>query len=71
MTGTTSTAQELDRIGAAEELRIAPLRADGGLRRALPVWVVLTVILAGYLLILIDVSILMAALPTIRHDLGL
>ena len=70
MTGTTSTAQELDRIGAAEELRIAPLRADGGLRRALPVWVVLTVILAGYLLILIDVSILMAALPTIRHDLG-
>jgi EmrB/QacA subfamily drug resistance transporter len=32
--------------------------------------VVLAVILAGYLLILIDVSILMAALPTIRRDLG-
>ena len=32
--------------------------------------VVLAVILAGYLLILIDVSILMAALPTIHRDLG-
>jgi EmrB/QacA subfamily drug resistance transporter len=32
--------------------------------------VVLAVILVGYLLILIDVSILMAALPTIHHDLG-
>src|SRR5947209_20620709 len=31
---------------------------------------VLAVILVGYLLILIDVSILMAALPTIRHELG-
>src|SRR4051794_5762870 len=32
--------------------------------------VVLAVILVGYLLILIDVSILMAALPTIHHELG-
>jgi EmrB/QacA subfamily drug resistance transporter len=32
--------------------------------------VVLAVILAGYLLVLIDVSILMAALPSIRADLG-
>ena len=32
--------------------------------------VVLAVILVGYLLILIDVSIPMGALPTIRHDLG-
>src|SRR3954452_5324821 len=32
--------------------------------------VVLAVILVGYLLILIDVSILMAALPTIHRDLG-
>src|SRR3954467_13112858 len=31
---------------------------------------VLAVILVGYLLILIDVSILMAALPTIHADLG-
>jgi MFS family permease len=31
---------------------------------------VLALILVGYLLILIDVSILMAALPTIRADLG-
>ncbi len=31
---------------------------------------VLAVILVGYLLVLIDVSILMAALPTIRADLG-
>jgi EmrB/QacA subfamily drug resistance transporter len=30
----------------------------------------LAVILAGYLLVLIDVSILMVALPRIRHDLG-
>jgi EmrB/QacA subfamily drug resistance transporter len=33
-------------------------------------WVVLAIILAGYLLILIDVSILMAALPRIHADLG-
>ena len=32
--------------------------------------VVLAIILAGYLLVLIDVSILMAALPSIRSDLG-
>src|SRR3954454_3296773 len=32
--------------------------------------VVLAIILTGYLLILIDVSILMAALPSIRADLG-
>ena len=32
--------------------------------------VVLAVILAGYLLVLLDVSILMAALPTIHRDLG-
>src|SRR5881398_3848944 len=31
---------------------------------------VLAVILAGYLLVLIDVSILMVALPRIHHDLG-
>jgi MFS family permease len=31
---------------------------------------VLAIILAGYLLVLIDVSILMAALPSIRADLG-
>jgi hypothetical protein len=32
--------------------------------------VVLAIILAGYLLVQIDVSILMAALPSIRADLG-
>jgi hypothetical protein len=32
--------------------------------------VVLAIILAGYLLVLIDVSILMAALPSIRADLA-
>src|SRR5438270_3907577 len=31
---------------------------------------VLAVILVGYLLVLIDVSILMVALPRIQHDLG-
>lgn len=31
---------------------------------------VLAVILVGYLLVLIDVSILMVALPVIHHDLG-
>jgi hypothetical protein len=36
----TWTAEELDRIGAADELRNAPRRADGTLRRALPIWVV-------------------------------
>jgi EmrB/QacA subfamily drug resistance transporter len=33
--------------------------------------IVLAIILAGYLLILIDVSILMAALPSVHRDLGL
>jgi EmrB/QacA subfamily drug resistance transporter len=36
-----------------------------------PRGVVLAIILAGYLLILIDVSILMAALPSVHRDLGL
>src|SRR3954468_10233590 len=35
-----------------------------------PRGVVLAVILTGYLLVLLDVAILMAALPTIRADLG-
>src|SRR4051812_36014975 len=38
--------------------------------RPQPRRVVLAIILAGYLLVLIDVSILMAALPSIRADLG-
>jgi hypothetical protein len=37
---TTWTPQELDRIGAAEELHIAPRRRDGSLRQSLPIWVV-------------------------------
>lgn len=36
---TTWTPDELDRIGRATELRIASRRADGSLRRALPIWV--------------------------------
>jgi hypothetical protein len=34
------TADELDRIGAAEELTNAPRRTDGTLLRARPIWVV-------------------------------
>jgi hypothetical protein len=34
------TSDELDRVGAAEELRIAPMRSDGTLRRPTTVWVV-------------------------------
>lgn len=34
------TRGELDRISAAEELEIAPRRADGSLRRPVPIWVV-------------------------------
>jgi len=34
------TTNELDRIGAADELEIAPLRRDGTLRRPVPIWVV-------------------------------
>jgi hypothetical protein len=34
------TAEQLDRIGAAQELGIAPRRADGSLRPPLPIWVV-------------------------------
>jgi len=34
------TAEELDRIGAADELQIAPLSADGSLRPYTTIWVV-------------------------------
>jgi hypothetical protein len=34
------TAEELERIGAAEELEMAPRRAGGSLRRPVPIWVV-------------------------------
>jgi hypothetical protein len=37
---TTWMPDELDRIGAAEELRIAPLRPDGTLRTPVTIWVV-------------------------------
>ncbi|MFN8442575.1 MAG: DUF2255 family protein [Caldilineaceae bacterium] len=38
---TTWTNEELNRIGTAEELEIAPSRRDGTLRKAVPIWVVL------------------------------
>ena len=34
------TGDELDRIGAADELEMAPKRRDGALRKAVPIWVV-------------------------------
>jgi hypothetical protein len=37
---TTWTADELDRIGNATELRVASLRKDGTLRRYIIIWVV-------------------------------
>lgn len=37
---TTWTSDELDRIAAADELRIAPLRDDGTRHRPVPIWVV-------------------------------
>ncbi len=37
---TTWTSEELDRIGAADELEIATLRRDGTLRRSRTIWVV-------------------------------
>ena len=37
---TTWTADELDRIGAADELQIASARRDGTLRRYVTIWVV-------------------------------
>ena len=40
MTAAAWTADELARIGAADELEIAPRRRDGTLRRAVPIWVV-------------------------------
>ena len=40
MTAANWTADELDRIGRAEELEIGPQRRDGSLRRPLPIWVV-------------------------------
>ena len=36
----TWTSDELDRIGRAEELEIAPLRRDGTLRGPVTIWVV-------------------------------
>lgn len=38
----TWTADELRRIGEAEELEIAPVRRSGDLRRRTPIWVVRT-----------------------------
>ena len=40
MTESAWTAEELDRIGVAEQLANAPRRADGTLLRARPIWVV-------------------------------
>ena len=40
MTEQSWTTDELDRIGDAEELHIAPRRKDGTLRPAVPIWVV-------------------------------
>ena len=37
---TAWTDDELDRIGAAQELEVAPLRADGALRQPVPIWVI-------------------------------
>ena len=37
---TAWTSDELNKIGTAEELRIAPLRADGTLRKPVIIWVV-------------------------------
>ena len=37
---TTWTNEELDKIGSAEELRIASLRRDGTLRKPVIIWVV-------------------------------
>jgi hypothetical protein len=37
---TTWTSDELDKIGRADELQIAPLRRDGTLRNPVTVWVV-------------------------------
>jgi hypothetical protein len=37
---TTWTSDELTRIGAADELQIAPLRRDGTLRNPVTIWVV-------------------------------
>jgi hypothetical protein len=37
---TAWTSDELDRIGRAEELHIAPLRRDGTLRKPVTIWVV-------------------------------
>jgi hypothetical protein len=36
----TWTNEELDKIGAAEELEIAPVRRDGTLRNPVTIWVV-------------------------------
>jgi hypothetical protein len=37
---TTWTSNELNKIGTAEELEIAPLRSDGTLRNPVTIWVV-------------------------------
>ena len=40
MTASGWTSEELERVGSAEELEIAPVRADGTLGRRVPIWVV-------------------------------
>ena len=40
MTATSWTSEELERIASADELHIAPVRADGTSWRPVPIWVV-------------------------------
>jgi hypothetical protein len=40
VTAAAWTSDELDRIGGAEELEMAPLGPDGAPRKAVPIWVV-------------------------------
>jgi hypothetical protein len=36
---TTWTREDLDKVGAAEELALAPLQRDGALRKPVTIWV--------------------------------
>jgi len=63
---TSWTGEELERIEAADEAPLVtrqPARAPHKM-------LVMALILTGYLLVLLDVSIVMTAVPTIHRDLG-
>ncbi|AZK93867.1 MFS transporter [Streptomyces tsukubensis] len=59
------------RAGGPRRPASGPARAPGGPRRSVPTWLVLLTVCAGQFLVVLDVSVVNVALPSMRTDLGL